>query len=551
MKASDLFVKCLETEGVEYIFGVPGEENIDLLESLRTSKIKVIINRHEQASAFMAATFGRLTGRPGVCLSTLGPGATNLITGIAYAQLGGMPLLAITGQKALRKNWQADFQLLDVVHMMEPITKHTVQIKDAISIPMEVRNAFKLSTLERHGAVHIELPEDVAQELVDGLYTPLEPGVIRIPLVERKALERATELIKASTNPVMVVSSRAQRHRVRVALEKFCDETNMYVIHTQLGKGVFSPDNENSLFSFGIHKHDYVNCIVENSDLIVTIGYSTIEHPPSIWNPGLDKKILHIDFTPAETDVYYNPVCELIGDIASSLERLGDALSEGGYHFESDFYKETRKDLETKLFIEGATDDSYPLRPRRIVADCRKVLGNSDIICLDNGIYKLWFSRHYRAYDIGTFLIDNALATMGAGLPSAIAAKLLHPDKKVLAVCGDGGFMMNSQELETAVRYRLNVVVLLLNDNGFGFIKWKQRVRDFTDFALDLGNPDFLKYAQSYGAYGFRCERPGDLVSTLNEAFEQDGPSLIECPIDYSENLSVWGHELDNIDCMH
>jgi acetolactate synthase-1/2/3 large subunit len=550
MKTSDLLVKCLEEEGVEYVFAVPGEENIDILESLRTSKIKVIINRHEQASAFMAATYGKLTGKAGVCMSTLGPGATNLVTGIAHAQLGGIPLLAITGQKPLRENWQANFQILDVVHMMAPLTKRSVQIQDPISIPMEIRESFKFATTERMGACHLELPEDIAGEAVDDRFQPQTPVQLRRPIVEQKALNNTVQLILNAKDPIIVVSSRAQRHRVKASLEKLCDTTNLYVITTQLGKGAFDPDHKNSMHAFGIHKHDYVNCIMECSDLIITVGYSIIEHPPSLWNSKLDKKIIHIDFTPAKPDIYYNPICEPIGDIATTLDKLRDELQKHGYNYKSEYHEETKKELQTKLFVEGADDPAFPLRPRRIVADCRKALDKKDIICLDNGIYKLWFSRHYKTYDVGKFLIDNTLATMGAGLPSAIVAKLIRPDKRVLAVCGDGGFMMNSQELETAIRLGLNVVVLILNDNAFGFIKWKQQLRNFQDFALDFGNPDFVKYAESYSAIGYSIKSAEELLPTLEKAFTQEKPVVIDCPVDYSENKSVWGSELDGIVCL-
>ncbi len=547
MKASDLFVKCLEQEGVEYVFAVPGEENLDLLESLRTSSIQVVTARHEQAAAFMAATYGRLTGKVGVCLATLGPGATNLVTGIAHAQLCGIPLLAITGQKGIRENWQADFQVIDVVRMMEPITKRSVQLQGPKRIPKEVRESFKVATTERQGACHLELPEDVANEDVPEMYRPMIPGVVRRPDAGPKAVRLAAEKIRAARHPIIIVSSRAQRTRVRQRLREFCDATNLYAIHTQLGKGVLGDDHPNSLYAFGIHKRDYVNCGVDRADLIITVGYSVTEHPPSLWNQDLNRDILHIDFNPAKTEIYYNPRVELVGDISTSLKLLREALA--GYRYEDPWLVQTQASLQKRLFQEGADDRAFPLRPRRIVADCRRVLGHDDIICMDNGIYKLWFSRHYPTYNIGTFLLDNTLATMGAGLPSALAAKLVSPHKRVLAVCGDGGFLMNSQELETAVRLRIPVVVLILNDNAYGFIKWKQQTHGFGDFALDLGNPDFVKYAEAYGAVGMRVEAAHQLAPILQEAFGLVRPVLIECPIDYSENVKVWGQELDNIIC--
>src|SRR3989344_31132 len=546
MKAADLFVQCLEEEKVEYIFAVPGEENLHVLEALRKSKIKVIVNRHEQAAAFMAATYGRLTGKAGVVMSTLGPGATNLVTGVAHAQLGGMPLIVITGQKGIRENWQGNFQVVDVVQMMRPITKYTAQIISPKSIPKEVRNAFKLATSERQGVCHLELPEDVADEEVKG-FTPQPAIALRRPIADSKSIKIAADEIKKAKKAVIIVSSRAQRTRVKDALEEFCDATNLYVIHTQLGKGVLRADHPNCLHSFGIHKKDYVNCLLEKADLIITVGYSTAEYPPYVWNAEGKKKILHIDFNPARNDTFYAPIGEVIGDIATSLDSLREALQ--SFRNEGSFEEQLKKELEKKLFKNQNDDDSYPLKPRRIVADCRKALGKEDILCLDNGIYKLWFSRHYPAYDIGTFLLDNTLATMGAGLPSAMTAKLISPYKKVLAVVGDGGFMMNSQELETAVRLKLNVVILILNDNAYGFIKWKQQQMNYADFSLDYGNPDFVKYAESYGAHGFKVKKASDLLKILEKAFQLQGPVVIECPIDYSENKKTWGEELSNVVC--
>lgn len=547
MKSADLFVKCLEEEGVEYIFGLPGEENLHLLESIRKSKIRFITNRHEQCSAFMAATYGRLTGKPGVCLSTLGPGATNLVTGIAHAQLGGIPLIAITGQKGIRENWQGNFQLLDVVNMMKPLTKRSIQIRNPRSIPKEIREAFKIATTERQGACHIELPEDVAREDVDDKFQPHQEERIRRPIPDEKAVRIAAEMIKQAKQPVIIVSSRGQRNSVHRALREFCDATNIYVIHTQLGKGALGDDHKNSLYSFGIHKRDYVSCVVERADLVITIGYSMAEYPPGVWNRELKKNILHIDFTPADHDIYYPPKCEAVGDIASALDMIRAQLA--GYRSADEYTKSIKEHLEQRLFVDGAADESFPPKPRRIVADCRKVLGKEDILCLDNGIYKLWFSRHYRVYNIGTFILDNALATMGAGLPSAMAAKLVHPQKKVLAVVGDGGFMMNSQELETAVRLGLNIVVLILNDNAYGFIKWEQEKYSYPTFGLDYKNPDFVKYAEAYGAIGWRVNATGELLPLLEKAFQQKGPVVIECAIDYSENMLVWGKELDTIIC--
>ncbi|HLC19618.1 MAG TPA: acetolactate synthase large subunit [Candidatus Nanoarchaeia archaeon] len=547
MKAADLFVKCLENEGVEYIFAIPGEENLHLLESIRKSNIKLIVNRHEQCSAFMAATYGRLTGKAGVCLATLGPGATNLVTGIAHGQLGGMPMVAITGQKAVRDNWQAGFQIIDVVNMMRPLTKYSVQMAGAKSVAKEIRKAFKIATTERQGASHIELPTDIALEEVDPIFIPHPVIRLRRPIPDHKAISIAADMIRKAKQPIIIVSSRGQRNSVHKSLREFCDKTNIFVVQTQLGKGALGDDHKNSLYSFGLHKKDYVHCVVERADLVITIGYSSVEYPPSVWNKQLKKQILHIDFTPAEPDSYYAPQAEVIGDIAASLDAIGTHIH--NFSYDDDYCVRLKAELDKKLFVDGATDENYPLRPRRIVADCRKALGTDDILCLDNGIYKLWFSRHYKAFNIGTVLLDNAFGSMGAGLPAAITAKIVHPQKKVLAVCGDGGFMMNSQELETAVRLGLNIVVLIVNDNGYGFIKWEQERYKYPSFGLDFGNPDFVKYAEAYGAIGYKVTRSSELFDLLHKAFQQKKPVIIECPIDYSENLGAWGEQLEKLTC--
>jgi len=541
MKASDLFVKQLEEEGVEYIFGLPGEENLDFLESLRTSSIKVIITRHEQAAAFMAATYGRLTRRAGVCFSTLGPGATNLVTGIAHAQLIGAPLVAITGQKAIRDNWQARFQLIDVVNLLKPVTKNSIQIADPSTIPTVLRNAFKLAQAERPGAVHLELPEDVAESGTDA---PIQrKGLVRRPMPDPVAIDRAAELINSSKQPLLILSAGANRTLVSNEIRDFVEKTGIYVVHTQMGKGVLSDESPYSLFATGIHRRDYVNCGIDRADVIITVGYNIVEYPPSVWNRDMNKRIIHIDFAEAESDKYYNPEIEVIGDISSSLLLLGPKVKKQG----GEIYRSIREFLKKKL----ATDVTkrYPPTPQEIVRHVRNVLAAEDVLTLDNGIYKLWFSRLYKTYRPNTFILDNALATMGAGLPAAITAKMLRPDRSVLAVLGDGGFMMNSQELETALRYNVPIVVLILNDNAFGFVKWEQKNKGFAGFGADYRNPDFVKYAESYGAVGMKVGEGDDLSELLRKAFSLKTVVLIECPIDYSANYETFSKELSNIVC--
>lgn len=542
MKASDLFVSQLKEEGVEYIFGLPGEENLDLLESLRNSDIKLIITRHEQAAAFMAAAYGRLAGKAGVCFSTLGPGATNLVTGVAQAQLIGAPLISISGQKALIDNWQARFQLVDVVRMMEPLCKKAVSITDPGMIPTVLRNAFKHAEAERPGSVHVELPEDVAREETGAVVQ--KRSKIKIPCPDPEAVEMAASMICEAKNPLIIISSGANRKAVTENLEDFANRTGIYVVHTQMGKGVVPDDCPYSLFATGIHARDYVNCGIDGADLIITVGYNIVEYPPYIWNGLLDKKIINIDFVESVPDRYFNPEVEVIGDIATSVRQLAARIP---VKRTFPVFGNTRTFIEEK--INSPVRKSYPPLPQAVVQSVRKVLGRNDIIALDNGIYKLWFSRLYKTYAPNTVLLDNALATMGAGFSAGLVAKLLHPERRVLAICGDGGFMMNCQELETAVRYRIPLVVLILNDNAFGFIKWKQKKMRFENFALDYGNPDFARFAESFGAAGMKVEKENDLSEVLEKAFSLNKLVVVECPIDYSVNYETFSIELGNLVC--
>ena len=542
MKTSDLLVRQLEEEGVEHVFGLPGEENLSFLESLRTSRIRVHITRHEQAAAFRAATYGRLTGKAGVCFSTLGPGATNLVTGIAHAELIGAPLVVFTGQKALRNNRQARFQLIDVVSLMSPVTKRSVSIADPGMVPTIVRNAFRLAQAERPGAVHMELPEDVAESETDAVVQC--PGTSRRPAPDRRAVALAVELIDGARHPLILLSGGANRNLIAEELVSFVKKTKIHVVHTQMGKGVLSDESEYSLFTTGIHRRDYVNCGIDRADLVITIGYNIVEYPPSVWNRDLDKKILHIDFTGAEVDKYYNPVLEVTGDVSSALRVLGEEVAP---RKDDDLFPAIRAFLKRKL--DGPMERRFPPTPREVVGHVRRVLTGGDIVALDNGIYKLWFCRLYKTYKPNTFLVDNALASMGAGLPAAMTAKMLNPQRKVLAVVGDGGLMMSVQELETAIRSNIPVVVLVLNDNAYGFIKWEQEAKGFTSFGLDLGNPDFASLARSFGAAGYSVREGDDLSKVLRDAFALERPTVVECPIDYSVNYETFSQELANLEC--
>jgi acetolactate synthase-1/2/3 large subunit len=542
MKASDLFVRQLEEEGVRTIFGLPGEENLDFLDSIRKSSITFVLTRHEQAAAFMAATCGRLTGRAGVCFSTLGPGATNLVTGVAHAQLIGAPMVSISGQKAVKENWQARFQLIDVVSLMRPVTKKSVSIVDPATIPTVLRDAFKVAETERPGAVHVELPEDVAAESTEvGIQTRTS---IRRPSPDPRALEQAAAVIRKAENPVLLVSSGANRSLVARDIVAFTERTGLYVAHTQMGKGIMPDDCDRSLYTAGIHKHDYIHCGMDRADVVVTVGYNIVAYPPYVWNRDLSKKIVNIDFTPSEPDRYFNPCVEVVGDISSTLRSLADMVGP-----KRDFmvFRKTRETMDG--IIDAPVEKRFPPLPQDVVRTVRRVMGPGDIVTLDNGIYKLWFSRLYRTFRPNTVLLDNALATMGAGLPSGIAAGMLNPDKRVLAVCGDGGFLMNSQDLETALRLDIPLVVLVLNDNAFGFVKWKQRNMGLEPFGLDYQNPDFVAYAESFGAAGFRVREGHDLGEVLERAFSLGKTALVECPIDYSVNYEVFSRELGNLVC--
>lgn len=535
MKTSDLFVKCLEEEGVEHVFGVPGEENLDLVESLRTSSIRLVVTRHEQHAAFMAATYGRLTGKAGVCLATLGPGATNLLTGIAHAQLCGMPLVAITGQKSLRDNWQGNFQLVDVVATFRPLTKWNTSIVAGRTVPRFVRNAFKVAEDERPGAVHLELPEDVAGEEVE------EPRIqasvrLRRPVPDEKAVRLAVERIRRAKNPMLIVSAGANRKRISKQLHLFLEKTGTYAVTTQMGKGVVSDDSPHSLFTLGIHKKDYVHAALDTADVVLTVGYDIVEYPPAVWNENRNKAIIHIDFNMAEPDECYQPEIEVIGDISYSLWAIYTELGE--VEFDNAHLAGLRDRLDAALHPADC-EPTYPPDPQQVVHDVRRLMGPEDVICLDNGIYKLWFARMYRTYRENTVLLDNALATMGAGLASAMTAKMVHPERRVMAICGDGGFMMNSQDLETSVRLGLDLVVLVLVDGAYGFIRWKQAGMGFEDFGMEFGNPDFVKYAEAYGARGLRVGRNDRLIDVLREAFGVGGTVLVDCPIDYSENARL------------
>ena len=544
MKTSDLFIKALENEGVEYIFGIPGEENLDFLESLRTSKIKLILTRHEQGAGFMAATYGRLTGKPGVCLATLGPGATNFVTPAAYAQLGAMPMMMITGQKPIKKSKQGRFQIVDIVDLMRSITKFTRQIVNGNNIPSVVREAFRTAMEERPGAAHIELPEDIAtEETEEKLF---EVVGYRRPDADEQVCREAAKMIEEAKMPLLLIGAGANRKRTSKVLGAFIDKTGIPFFNTQLGKGVVDERHANFLGTAALSDSDFIHCAIDRADLIINIGHDVIEKPPFFMVKG-GRTVIHVNFFPAQVDDVYFPHLNVVGDIATSVKHIANHVSDTS-NWDLSYFGRIKNEVDTHL-SKYAKDNRFPVLPQRIVNIIRDILPEDGIVTLDNGIYKIWFARNYKCYQPNTLLLDNALATMGAGLPSAIATKLINPNKKVISVCGDGGFMMNSQELETAVRLGLNLVVIILNDNAYGMIKWKQEGMGFDNFGLDYKNPDFVKYAESYGAKGFKIKKASDLMPILKKAFKEKVPVVIECPIDYSENFKVFGTELDALTC--
>jgi acetolactate synthase I/II/III large subunit len=539
MNGAELFVAALENEGVQQIFGVPGEENLDMVEALRRSKIRLVLTRHEQPAAFMAATHGRLTGRPGVCLSTLGPGALNFATGAAYALLGAMPMIMITGQKGILSRKQAGFQVVDMVSAMRPLTKMARQIVSAKTVPTIVRDAFRVAQQERPGPVHLELPEDIAAEEA-GDVAPVPPHPIDLPVAPKEALDRAAELIRKAQRPLIMLGAAASRPRLAADLSAFIRRLQIPFFNTQMGKGAVSSGSGLYMGTAALTERDYVHRAIDRADLIISIGHDTVEKPPFLMGPK-GPVVLHIGYLPAVVEEVFWPQAEMVGDVGPSLLLLADRLE--GKLPNASALLPLREEILGHI-AERAEESRYPLTPQRIVHDVRQVIPEDGIVCLDNGMYKIWFARNYRTRVANTLLLDNALATMGAGLPSAIMAATLYPDRRVLAVCGDGGFMMNSQELETAARLGVNLVVLILQDNAYGMIRWKQAVDGFADFGMSFGNPDFVDYAKAYGVKGSHVEAADDLVPVLEAAFRGGGVHLVAVPVDYSENMRVLVKEL-------
>ena len=535
MKASELLVRCLENEGVDVIFGLPGEETLALTDALVDSTIRFVPVRHEQGAAFMADVYGRLTGRAGVCLATLGPGATNLVTGVADANLDRAPVVALTGQAGRDRVHKESHQYVDIVHLFRPITKWNARVEVGRVIPEVVRKAFKLAQTEKPGACHLELPEDVADELVEAASRPLSTERPRRPSPDRLALRQAAELIDRAKRPLLFAGNGVIRGTASGALRLFSQKIGIPVVNTFMAKGCVPWDSELFLGTVGLQVRDYASCGFDLADLVLAVGYDPVEYAPTFWNPERDKTIIHLDFTPAEVDSHYQPAVEVVADIREAIELLTDLCQVRRDPAPSRILHEwILRELE-----EGSMDEGFPIKPQRLLHDVRSVLAPGDLVISDVGAHKLWIARLYPAYEPNTVLISNGYAAMGIALPGAIAAKLIHPERRVLAMSGDGGALMNIQELETAVRLGLNVVVLIFRDDAYGSIRMKQLTRYGRELGVAFGNPDFVRLAEAFGATGVRIEGAGELIPALKTAFASRGPVVVDVPVDYRENLKL------------
>ncbi len=538
MKASDLLVQCLEQEGITHIFGVPGEENADFMLSLENSSIEFVLTRHEQGAAFMAEVYGRLTGNPAVCLGTLGPGATNLITGVANANMDRAPLIALTGQGAITRQHKESHQVMDVVEMYRPVTKWAHSIVHPDTIPEVVRKAVRLSRSEKPGAVHLELAEDIAK--IDSGATPLLPRRFRRPGADDKITDEAWRLIREAKRPIILAGNGTIRKRASRQLRRFCDATGIGVISTFMAKGCVDRDADYCLFTIGLQQKDHVVYAIDDADLVITLGYDLVEYPPRFWNPGGAKRIVHLDFLPAETDAQYMPEVELVGDLAHGLWMLNERVArDGAPEFDLSVQADVRRRMQED-FAEYAEDDTDgSIRPQKALWDVRQALGPSDILLSGVGAHKMWIARYYQCHEPNTCLIPNGFCSMGLPLPGAIAAHMVHPDRKVFAIAGDGDFLMNVQEMETAHRLDADMTVMVWEDGGYGLISWKQEQEFSRHTDLAFGNPDWLALAKSFGWQAQYVSRSQALPDAIDGALSHAGPSLIVVPIDYRENMAL------------
>ncbi len=533
MKASDLFVRCLENEGVEYVFGIPGEENLDVMDSMIGSPIKFITTRHEQGAAFMADVYGRLTGKAGVCLATLGPGATNLVTGFADANMDRAPIIGIAGQGATTRMHKESHQVLDLVNLFAPISKYSVQIREPEIVAEIVRKAFKAAEAEKPGGSFIDFPENVAAMEVSGK-EPLKVQSARPPVPPQDKVSQAAKIISAASFPLVMAGNGVVRAKASDALAAFAQKLNIPVATTFMAKGSIPSSHELSLGTVGLQAKDFIACGFDRADVIICVGYDMIEYHPHLWNREKNAKIIHVDMSPAEVDEHYILECGVIGDINAALHAIAETASP-----QPEFKAQTLRETIVEELHAHENDDAFPLVPQRIILDLRKALDPEDIVVSDVGAHKMWMARMFQAERPNTCIISNGFASMGIGVPGAIAAKLAFPRQTALTVTGDAGFMMNSQEIETALRIGTAIVVLIWNDSKYGLIKWHQDRRFGRDTQIEFRNPDFVKYAESFGAKGYRVESAADLLPTLERAIADDTVVLIDCPVDYSENMKL------------
>ena len=541
MKASDLFVRCLETEGIAYIFGVPGEENADFMLSLdQSERIEFILTRHEQGAAFMAEIYGRLTGNPAGCLGTLGPGATNLITGVADGNMDRAPMLVLTGQGDSERLHKESHQVMDVVAMFRPVTKWAQSVRHPDSLPEIIRKAVRLARTEKPGACHIELPEDIAR--LDAETQPIEPRRFRRPVPDDKIVDRAWEAIRTAKRPIILAGNGCIRRRASKQLRKFAKRTGIGVVSTFMAKGCVDMDDETCTYTIGLGSKDYPAIAIEQADLVISLGYDMVEYHPALWNPTADKRIVHCDFIPSEIDENYRIETEVVGDLAHCLWMLNERVETLGVDqldYDHRHTRAARQALteEFAAYKDDATRGS--IRPQKAIWDARQVLGPNDLLLSDVGAHKMWIARYYQCHEPNTCLIPNGFCSMGFALPGAIGAHFVDSNRRILAICGDAGFLMNVQEMETARRYNANITVMVWQDNAYGLIAWKQQNSFGRHTDLGFGNPDFVKLAESFGWHGFRCEASVDLQRTLEASFEAEGPSLVVIPIDYRENQKL------------
>ncbi len=537
MKASDLLVKCLEEEGIEYIFGVPGEENADFMMSLEDSKkIRFILTRHEQGAAFMAEIYGRLTGNPAGALGTLGPGATNLITGVADSNMDRAPMLVLTGQGSTDRLHKESHQIMDVVSMFRPVTKWATTILNPDTIPEIIRKAVRVARTEKPGAVHVELPEDVASS--ESSATPITPRRFRRSVADSKIVDEAFSLLQEAKRPIIIAGNGCIRRRASKQLRLLCAQTGIGVVSTFMAKGSVDRDADYCLYTVGLGSQDRISIAIDDADLIITLGFDMVEYHPQLWNPNKDKKIIHIDFLAAEIDEHYHPQTEVIGDLAHALWMLNERIAESdGADYDFELQKKCREDMATD-FAEFKDDDTVDsIRPQKAIWDVRQVMGPKDILLSDVGAHKMWIARHYQCNEPNTCLIPNGFCSMGFALPGAIAAGIVHPDRRVLGIAGDAGFLMNVQEMETAKRIGSNITMMIWEDHAYGLIAWKQEGHFGRHTDLSFGNPDWAKLADSFGWNGHIVNNSAALAETLEAALTESGPSLVVIPIDYRENV--------------